>query len=185
MTAPVKSADTSSNPKKDRRPKPAAAPKRVRSAPRTTARLAAVQALYEIELSSSDAHEVVPDMIGRGFANLLEDSKIETARPDAAFFETLVLGTSGERSTLDDMIRSTLDQDGHFERLELIIRGILRLGAYELLTQSDVPARVVIAEYMDLADAFFGGREPALVNGVLDKIAHTVREDEFTGGKAE
>jgi len=165
------------------RPAPATPPKGSGTAPRKTARLAAVQALYEIEVSGASPHEVVPDMAGRGFTNLLEDAEVKVARPDVKLFETLVLGVSGDGPVLDEMIQAALQPAGHFDRLEVILRAIMRLGAYELLNLANVPARVVISEYMDLADAFFSGREPALVNGVLDKIAHRVREDEFGGPK--
>lgn len=160
-------------------PTPAKAPRGSRSAPRKTARLAAVQALYEIEVSSANVHEVVPDMIGRGFANLMEDPKTQVAPPDSRLFETLVLGVSEDRAVVDELISSALDGALRLERLEVILRAILRLGTYELLALSDVPAKVVISEYMDIADAFFAEREPALINGVLDRIAHKIREDDL------
>ena len=165
--------------------KPAKAPKKSRYAPRTTARLAAVQALYEIEVSGANVNEVVPDMVGRGFANLLEDSSVKVARPDAKLFERLVLGSFEDRGILDQLIVDSLQQPGHFERIEVILRAILRLGAYELLAMSDVPAKVVISEYMDIGDAFFGGKELSLINAVLDRIAHNIREGDFeTEGRA-
>lgn len=165
--------------------KPAKAPKKSRSAPRTTARLAAVQALYEIEVSGANVHEVVPDMVGRGFANLLEDSSVKVARPDAKLFERLVLGSFEDRGILDQLIVDSLQQPGHFERIEVILRAILRLGTYELLAMSDVPAKVVISEYMDIGDAFFGGKELSLINAVLDRIGHNIREGDFeTEGRA-
>lgn len=160
-------------------PTPAKAPRGSRSAPRKTARLAAVQALYEIEVSSANVHEVVPDMIGRGFANLMEDPKTQVAPPDARLFEKLVLGVSEDRAVVDELVTSALEGALKLERLEVILRAILRLGTYELLVLSDVPAKVVISEYMDIADAFFAGREPALINGVLDRIAHKIREDDL------
>lgn len=162
---------------------PGTPPKRAKAAPRTTARLAAVQALYEIEVAGASVHEVVPDMIGRGFANLLEDPTVKVARPDARLFERLVLGVTEDRAVVDELIHSSLDTESYFDRLELILRAILRLGTYELLTMDEVPVKVVISEYMDIADAFFAGREPALINGVLDRIARKLREDDL--GSAE
>lgn len=148
------------------------------SAPRTTARLAAVQALYEMEVAGKTGHEVVPQFVARGFAGALDQ---EDATPaDPRFFELLVLGVAGEGPTLDRMLTDCLTPEGHLERLEVVLRAILRLGAYELLSMTDVPARVVITEYVQLAEAFFSNREPALVNGVLDRVARVVRKDEMT-----
>lgn len=160
-------------------PKPRSMPKHARSAPRTTARLAAAQALYEMEVAGKSAHEVVPEFVGSRFAGLIEGGDMAPADPH--FFERLVLGVAGEMPTLDNMLSDCLQPEGHLERLEVVLRAIMRLGSYELLAIADVPARVAISEYVDLAHAFFAGREPALVNGVLDKIARVVREDEMSG----
>ena len=92
-----------------------------------------------------------------------------------------MLGVAGEMPTLDRMLADCLQPEGHLERLEVVLRAIFRLGTYELLSVDDVPVRVVISEYVDLAHAFFSGREPGLVNGVLDKIARVLREDELAG----
>ena len=69
-----------------------------------------------------------------------------------------------------------------FDRLEIILRAILRAGVYELTARMDTPARVVITEYVDVAHAFYNDREPGLVNGMLDRIAHTFRPGEFGDG---
>ena len=65
------------------------------------------------------------------------------------------------------------------ERLEILLRCILRLGTFELMARAQVPARVVISEHVDLADAFFSGREPGMVNGVLDRLARSLRPGEL------
>jgi len=160
-------------------PKPRKVPKKARSAPRTTARLAAAQALYEMEVAGKSGHEVVPEFVASRFAGLIEGGDMAPADP--RFFEQLVLGVAGERPTLDRMLADCLQPEGHLDRLEIVLRAIMRLGAYELLSVADVPARVAISEYVDLTHAFFAGREPALVNGVLDKIARVVREGEMAG----
>lgn len=148
---------------------------------RTTARLAAVQALYEMEMGGKSGHEVVPQFVGRGFSGALDQD--DAAPADPRFFEQLVLGVSGDISTLDRMLSESLSPEGHLERLEIVLRAILRLGAYELLSLTDVPARVVITEYVQLAEAFFSNREPALVNGVLDRLGRVVREGEMAAAK--
>ncbi len=149
------------------------------SSTRTVARLAAAQALYEIEIASASPHEVVPAFVSSGFKGLIEDG--EAGPADARFFEQLVLGASGELPTIDPMLTTALEPEFTVPRLEVLLRAILRLGAYELVALGDVPAKVVITEYVELAHDFFSGREPALVNGVLDRLAHLLREDEVGG----
>ncbi|MEQ8585858.1 MAG: transcription antitermination factor NusB [Thalassobaculaceae bacterium] len=147
-----------------------------RSVSRTLARLAAAQALYEIEVASASPHEVVPAFVSSGFRGIVEDA--ESGPVDALFFEKLVLGTVGDMPTIDPMLTTALEPEFKLGRLEVLLRAILRLGAYELLSFGDVPAKVVITEYVELGRDFFSGREPALVNGVLDRLARLLREEE-------
>jgi len=159
---------------------------RGRSVARTLARLAAAQALYEIEVASASPHEVVPAFVSNGFKGIVESTG-ETAGEDAQsgpvdahFFEKLVLGTVGDMPTIDPMLTTALEPEFKLARLEVLLRAILRLGAYELLAFGDVPAKVVITEYVELGHDFFAGREPALVNAVLDRLARLLREDEVS-----
>src|SRR5262249_52423126 len=85
------------------------------------------------------------------------------------------------RLDLDDMIAAVLTEDWRIERLETLLHCILRAGAHELADRADVPARVVISEYVDLADAFYGEKETGLVNGVLGRLAHELRPQELAG----
>lgn len=145
---------------------------------RRLARLAAAQALYEIEVASASPHEVVPAFVSRGFSGIVDDAE---SRPvDALFFEKLVLGTVGDTPTIDPMLANALEPEFKLGRLEVLLRAILRLGAYELLSFGDVPAKVVITEYVELGRDFFSGREPALVNAVLDRLARLLREGEIS-----
>ena len=82
---------------------------------------------------------------------------------------------------IDRLIAERLDKDRLLERLEAILRAILRAGTYELVARPDVPARVIISEYLDVAHAFFAGSEPGFANGVLDRLAHDLRAGEFAG----
>ncbi|MCH7796366.1 MAG: N utilization substance protein B, partial [Proteobacteria bacterium] len=87
--------------------------------------------------------------------------------------------TVAERDALDDMLAAVLDENWPVERLEILLRIVMRAGAFELSRRPEVPARVVVAEYVDLAGAFFGGKEPGLVNGVLDRLARALRPEAF------
>ncbi len=144
---------------------------------RSTARLAAVQALYQIELAGGDPEQVIGEFSGHRLGETVEGIRI--ARPDAGLFVALVRGVVRSRRDLDDMIAAVLTEDWTIERLETLLRCILRAGIHELADRPDVPARVVISEYVDLADAFYGEKETGLVNGVLDRLARELRPEEL------
>jgi N utilization substance protein B len=92
---------------------------------------------------------------------------------------SLVKGVAAEAASLDDMLAAVLAEDWPVERLETLLRVILRAGAYELGYRPEIPARVAITEYVNLAQAFFHGKEPGMANGVLDRLAHSLRPEEF------
>ena len=144
---------------------------------RTAARLAAVQALYQIELSGTGAEETVRQFIEHRLGATADD--VAVGRADVEFFEELVLGVSARQDEIDDAIAAALAPGWPLERLEVILRAILRAGAFELVARPDVAARVVINEHVDMAHAFFEGAEPGMVNGVLDRLARTWRAGEL------
>jgi N utilization substance protein B len=152
-------------------------------AERRAARLRAVQALYQIEMTGQSPGQVLEEFL----AHRLDDSVagLETGRVDTALLSTLVEGVVAKRSDLDAMIAAVLDPNWAFERLQLLLRVILRAGAYELSELTDVPARAAVAEYVDLAHAFFDGKEPGLANGVLDRLGRALRSEEFGAGSGE
>lgn len=143
---------------------------------RTAARLASVQALYQIELSGSPVDAVIREFIAHRLGKASEDESFGEA--DQTLFTDIVRGAMARRADLDEMIAAALSADWPLDRLEVILRAVLRVGAYELADRLDVPARVVISEYLDIAHAFFSGKEPGLVNGVLDRLARTLRPSE-------
>jgi N utilization substance protein B len=140
---------------------------------RSAARLAAVQALYQIELSSGSPANVVMEFIKHRLGGGGGGDTPGVA--DEALFADLVEGASARRDELDRQISAALTPDWPLARLEVILRAILRAGTYELIARPDVPTRVAISEYIDIAHAFFAGKEPGLVNGVLDRLARTLR----------
>ena len=154
---------------------------------RSSARLSAVQALYEIDMTGVAADPVIKDFLTQRWkatpdlAVEGEDDISELAQPDTALLAELVRGVSAKRDVLDGMIAPSLSGEWTVERLEVLLRAILRAGAFELLAMTDVPARVIINEYVELARDFFGEDEPAMVNAVLDKIARQLREAEQSG----
>ena len=155
---------------------------------RSAARLAAVQALYNAELTNSSADVVLADFLDHGLgakASIVPEEidgvEVETAlvEPDVVLFTAIVRGTLAALADLDPLVQGALTGDWTIERLEAVLRAILRAGAFELLARPDVPPRVAISEYVDVAHAFYAGPEPGLVNAVLDRIARVVRSGEI------
>ncbi len=150
---------------------------------RSAARLAAVQALYEMEFTGIPMDGVLSNFLARRWKLTETDganSEIgETGAlvaPDLAFLEQLVRGFADRKADIDPAIQAALAPEGTpLERMEVVLRAILRLGAFELVARPDVDAATIIDEYVELTHAFFAGREPALVNGVLDRLARTIR----------
>lgn len=140
---------------------------------RSVARLAAVQALYQMEVSSAGAETVIREFAEHRFDRDLED--VTLAGADEAFFADLVRGVVAEQKAVDAAIARRLAQGWRLERLDATVRAILRAGSYELAHREDVPTEVVIDEYVELAKSFFEGPEPGFVNGALDAVAQDVR----------
>ena len=147
--------------------------------PRSTARLAATQALYQMHMTGAPAEHVLSEFLDHRLGEELDGLSLAAA--DRTLFGDLLRGVAAEQAELDDMLAAVLDEDWPVERLETLLLIVLRTGTFELSRRLDVPVRVIVSEYVDLADAFFSGKEPGLVNGVLDRLARTLRPEEFAG----
>lgn len=147
---------------------------------KSAARLAAVQALYQIDHSASTSDSVHEQFLRYRLGDSFDiDGEV---RPNKNLFSEIVRGVAGRQKEIDAVISGFLTEKWSFDRLEFILRAILRAGVYELKARTNTPARVVITEYVDVAHAFYGDQEPGLVNGLLDRIAHTLRPNEFVDG---
>ena len=144
---------------------------------RGAARLAAVQALYQMDLASTPLHEILAEFESHWIGREVEGEQYLPA--EAAFFRAVVEGVVAEQRKLDPMIDAALEKGWPLKRIETILRAILRAGAYELDKKRDVPARVVVSEYVDVAHAFVEREETGMVNAVLDQIARQLRAEEF------
>jgi transcription antitermination protein NusB len=141
---------------------------------RSVARLSAVQALYQLELNPGtgvDAvvREFVRDRLGREIDGELY------GEADADLFADIVRGVAANREQLDETVSAALTEEWPLGRLETLLRLILEAGAWELVHRPDIPPRVTMSEYIAIAYAFFSGREPGLANGVLDRLARSLR----------
>ena len=143
---------------------------------RSVARLAAVQALYQMEVSSAGVEHVIREFVEHRFDRDVEGVTLASA--DEGFFAELVRGVVGEQVQVDASIARRLAEGWRLERLDATVRATLRAGAFELAHRPDVPTEVVIDEYVEVAKSFFEGTEPGFVNGALDGVAKDVRPKE-------
>ena len=154
---------------------------------RSTARLAAVQALYDAEVTGDSVDVLLKDFIDHGIGSRAivtdeeDESETEVAltAPDPLLLAAILRGSLAQAEKLDGIVAQALTGDWSIERLEQVLRAILRAAAFELTNMPDTPVRVVISEYVDIAGAFYAGPEPGLVNAVLDRIARVVRAAEL------
>ncbi len=145
---------------------------------RSAARLGAVQALYQLDIGGVDLGETLAQFSSRVGGSNFDNGEIGEA--DFKFLRDIVEGVVREQKLLDPSVDKILDKDWPLHRLDATVRAILRAGTFEIFFKDNVPARVAISEYVDIATAFFdGGDEPGFVNGVLNAIARQRRPDEF------
>ncbi len=145
---------------------------------RGAARLAAVQALYQMDLSGTTLTDVLAEFESFRLGKEVDGEQYRNADP--VFFRSIVSGVVERQRSLDPIVHTTLAEGWPLARVDVTLRAILRAGAFELSERKDVPARVVIAEYVDVAKAFFEDEIPAMVNGVLDALARRLRPQEFS-----
>jgi len=144
---------------------------------RGAARLAAVQALYQMDIAGAGINEILAQFENYWIGREVEGNQYLPA--EAAFFREVVNGVVREQRSLDPLIDAVLAETWPLKRIEAILRAVLRAGAFELGHRSDVPARVVVAEYVDVANAFVDREETGMVNAVLDHLARKLRAGEF------
>src|ERR1700761_4483248 len=147
---------------------------------RGAARLAAVQALYQMDLAGTGINDILAEFESHWLGGEVEGVQYRPA--EAAYFRDIVGGVVREQTRLDPQIDAALARGWPLKRIEAILRAVLRAGAYELACRADVPARVVMSEYVDVAGAFVDDEETGMVNAVLDQLAHEMRAAEFAGG---
>lgn len=143
---------------------------------RGAARLAAVQALYQMELSGQGAKAVIMQFRNHEFGYDGEDG---FRAADEELFEDLVRGVVDNQDAIDAEIKSRLSEKWRLSRLDVTLRALLRAATSELMQRPDIPARVVIDQYVTIAMDFYDGGEPGFVNGSLDKLARKLRAHEF------
>ena len=144
-----------------------------RSLPRSAARLAAVQALYQRQMEDTHLARLLDEFHQHRLGREIEDAHYADAEVD--FFDDIVSGVIARQDEIDALLTERLAEGWSLARLDKTMLQILRAGAYELLARADVPTGTAISEYVDVAHAFFDQREAKFVNGVLDAVAKAVR----------
>jgi N utilization substance protein B len=144
---------------------------------RGAARLAAVQALYQMEIAGKGLNDILAEFESHWLGREVEGEQYLPA--EAAFFRDIVAGFVTEQRRLDPLIDQALAAGWPLKRIEAIVRAVLRAGSYELDKRPDIPARVVVSEYVGVANAFVDRDETGMVNAVLDALARKFRAGEF------
>ena len=144
---------------------------------RGAARLAAVQALYQMEIAGAGLNDIFAEFESHWLGSEVEGEQYLPA--EAAFFRDVVSGVVRDQRKLDPLIDAALARGWPLKRIEAVMRAILRAGDYELRSRGDVPARVIVSEYVDIAGAFFEREEAGMINAVLDALARKTRAAEF------
>ncbi len=151
--------------------------------PRTGARLAAVQAVFQSEQAGENTEAVIEQFLIHRLGARPDGASYEDGRVpevDIALFERIVRWAAREQERIDRMVVEALPKEWPFARLDPVLRAVLRAGGAELAMATSPPARVIINEYLDVAHGFFTGDEPRMANGMLDHLARTLRAGEFS-----
>lgn len=154
---------------------------------RGASRLAAVQALYQIDMGGGSVNDVSQDFLSGAIGGevIEEDPVMETEKPvvlvglNAEMFTILLRGVDADRASLDAIIDASLSKGWDAARLQPLLRNVLRLGIFELRDRHEIPAKACVSEYVDIARSFFNDAEPGMVNAVLDRVARDFRPDEM------
>lgn len=157
-------------------------PPRAAANARSLARRAAVQALYQMDIAGTDLNEVIREFTTLRFPGPEEDG---VRGADPTFFSEILRGVVRLQREIDPMIDHQLASGWRLVRVDSILRATLRAAVFELMERSDVPVRVVINEYINVAHAFFAEDEPKVVNGILDRLGHKLRAGELSDKSEE
>ena len=144
---------------------------------RAAARLAATQALYQMEVAGKGLNEILAEFETHRIGREVEGEQYIPAEID--FFRDILTGVLESQRAIDLEIDETLREGWPLGRVEAVMRAVLRAGDYELRKRRDIPPRVVIKEYVDVAAAFLAADEVGVVNAVLDKLARKARPEDF------
>ncbi len=136
-----------------------------------------MQALYQMEVAGKGLNEIYAEFEAHWIGREIEGVQYKPA--ELQFFRDIVKGVLDNQATIDRALNSALQGGWPLQRIESVMRAILRAGGYELGFRRDIPVKVVIKEYVDVAGAFFGSTESGMINAVLDRLARQARPEHF------
>ncbi len=135
---------------------------------RVKARRSVIQAYYQWLLNQGPIEQIIEEF---------KSERVELKKADVAYFENLLLGMIDNKTKIDSQLETVLDRPR--TELDPVEYAILHLGVYELMSQKDVPPKVVVNEAVELAKMFGAEESHKFINGVVDKLAHQIRQSEF------
>jgi N utilization substance protein B len=145
---------------------------------KSTARLYAVQALFQMEAASQPSDKVIREFEDHRFGAVYEEGEMAEGHVD--LFRTIVGEAVNWQAKIDQLTDRALATAWPIDRIDPTLRALFRAAGAELVG-TDTPPKVVINEYVDVARAFFpDGKEPRFVNAVLDHMAREAQPDAFS-----
>ena len=148
---------------------------------RSAARLAAVQALYQMDVGRQSLEDTLAQFSAHHLGREIEGEQYLPA--DADFFRQIVTGVIRNQLDIDPTVDNALQKGWPVARIDATLRAILRAATFELLRRKDIPSSVVITEYVDIAKAFYEEDASGMVNGVLDAIARQDNREKLADQK--
>lgn len=145
---------------------------------RASARMLAVQALYQMDIARTPLEDIIKEFNEHRLEAQQDDIDLPPA--DAAHFEFILRGVMDHQTLIDRAIDENLMENWTLARLDSTLRAILRCGLQELLNAKDVPAKVAISQYADIAHSFFDGAEGGMANALLDKVSRQIADGEIS-----
>jgi N utilization substance protein B len=147
-----------------------------KTARKSAARLAAVQALYQITQREQSVAKVIQEFMDHRVGFPVEDETILVA-PEPELFQSIVTGVQEYYDDLSDKLNDHLSENISLTRMEPVLRLILLCGAFELTAHRDIDGPIIISDYVAMTDSFYGEgeKETGLINAVLDAVTDAVR----------
>ncbi|GBQ48021.1 hypothetical protein KOEU_14650 [Komagataeibacter europaeus] len=147
---------------------------------RTASRVAAVQALFQIEQGNESPERVINQFmrhrLGTSASDQCDYAEGHVPDADARLFGIVVRGAMARQDRIDALLHDILPASWPLARLDPVLRAIMHAAGGEMTGADPIPARVIINEYMDIAHGFLAGEEPRMLNGVLDALSRRISE---------
>ena len=134
-------------------------------------RLLVVQALYELSINENRSQTPIKEI----FTNIIEqtDFKKKINNSDLKFAEKIYEGVTKNLDEINKILKVSMSKKIKINTMDRLLISIFRSAIYEILFSNNVTKKIVISEYLLIANRFFGNSETALINGVLDNLQNS------------